>query len=110
MPNRPRFRFPRGVRRFQTHFNLRTLWECWRLHYSARDFTIRLEKTGPRDVVGLHTLAIYPQLAAFLTSALIFASSAAVNSFSAKATGHMEPSSRFALSLNPSVEYLALNF
>src|SRR6266540_1144984 len=38
-----------------------------------------------------------PQLTAFLTSAPILASSAAVNSFSAKATGHMAPSSRVRL-------------
>src|SRR4029079_7202813 len=53
---------------------------------------------------------IRPQLAAFFTSALIRASSAAVNSFSAKATGHIGPSSRFAASLKPNVEYLVLNF
>src|SRR5881296_2706966 len=52
---------------------------------------------------------ISPQLTAFFTSAPILASSAAVNSFSAKATGHMVPSSRFALSLKPNVAYLALN-
>src|SRR5204863_7182755 len=51
-----------------------------------------------------------PQLAAFFTSAPILASSVAVNSFSAKATGHMAPSSRFAASLKPSVAYLVLNF
>src|SRR2546426_9362406 len=51
-----------------------------------------------------------PQLTAFFTSASIFASSAAVNSFSAKATGHRTPLSRFAASLNPSVAYLVLNF
>src|SRR3989440_3767064 len=51
-----------------------------------------------------------PQLTAFLTSALILASSVAVNSFSAKTTGHIAPSSRFAASLKPSVEYLVLNF
>src|SRR5439155_20472863 len=50
-----------------------------------------------------------PQLTAFFTSAPILASSAAVNSFSAKATGHTVSSSRFALSLNPNVAYLALN-
>src|SRR2546425_1221088 len=49
------------------------------------------------------------QLTAFFTSAPIFASSAAVNSFSAKATGHTVPSSRFALSLKPNVAYLVLN-
>src|SRR5438067_8760829 len=42
--------------------------------------------------------ALRPQLTAFCTSAPIVASSAAVNSFSAKAVGHMAPSSRFALS------------
>src|SRR6202521_31320 len=51
-----------------------------------------------------------PQLTAFFTSAPILASSAAVNSVSAKATGHTAPSSRFAASLKPNVEYLVLNF
>ena len=51
------------------------------------------------------------QLTALFTSALIFASSVAVNSFSAKQVGHMAPpSSRFASSLKPSVAYLELNF
>src|SRR5436305_11975350 len=59
---------------------------------------------------GSLTLAISPQLTAFFTSALILASSVAVNSFSAKATGHMAPSSRFAVSLKPNVAYLVLNF
>src|SRR6266568_7979201 len=53
---------------------------------------------------------ISPQLTAFFTSAPNFASSAAVNSFSAKATGQRAPSSRFAASLKPSVAYLVLNF
>src|SRR3954471_17028237 len=51
-----------------------------------------------------------PQLTAFFTSAPISFSSAAVSPFSAKEVGHMAPSSRFALSLKPSVAYLALNF
>src|SRR5947209_9928731 len=51
-----------------------------------------------------------PQLTAFFTSVLILASSAAVNSVSAKEVGHMAPSSRFAVSLKPSVAYLVLNF
>ena len=51
-----------------------------------------------------------PQLTAFFTSAAILASSAAVNSFSAKATGHMAPSSRFASCWKPNVAYLVLNF
>jgi hypothetical protein len=52
----------------------------------------------------------WAQLTALFTSAPIFASSAAVNSFSAKEVGHMAPSSRFAASLNPNVAYLDLNF
>src|SRR5437773_11144176 len=51
-----------------------------------------------------------PQLTAFFTSALILASSVAVNSLSAKATGHSAPSSSFAASLKPNVAYLVLNF
>ena len=50
------------------------------------------------------------QRTAFFTSAAIFASSAAVSSLSAKATGHRAPSSRCALSLKPSVAYRVLNF
>src|SRR5215510_16057580 len=50
------------------------------------------------------------QLTACSTSAAILASSAAVNSVSAKATGHRAPSSRCAASLKPSVAYLVLNF
>src|SRR3989344_1914406 len=50
-----------------------------------------------------------PQLTAFFMRAAIFASSAAVNSLSAKEVGHMAPSSRFAVSLKPNVAYLALN-
>ena len=53
---------------------------------------------------------ISPQLTALFTSAPILASSAAVNSFSAKEVGHMAPSSRFASSLKPNVAYLDLNF
>src|SRR5437879_10165637 len=51
-----------------------------------------------------------PQLTAFFTSVPILASSAAVSFFSAKATGHRPPSSRFALALDPIVAYLVLNF
>ena len=54
-------------------------------------------------------LQLPPQLTAFFTSAPILTSSPAVNSFSAKATGHTVPSSRFALSVKPNVAYLALN-
>src|SRR5439155_9950648 len=56
----------------------------------------------PRELVS--------QLTALFTSAAIVVSSAAVNAFSAKAVGHMVPSSRFDLSLKPSVAYLVLNF
>src|SRR5436853_2919539 len=53
---------------------------------------------------------VHPQLTAFFTSARIFASSAPVSFVSAKATGHMEPSSSFALSLKPNIAYRSLNF
>src|SRR6516164_3047839 len=59
-------------------------------------------RAGPSGELG-------PQLAAFFTSAPILASSAAVNSFSAKAVGHMAPSSRFASCMKPIVAYLVLN-
>jgi len=62
--------------------------------------------TTEEDVEGSLTLAISPQLTAFFTSALIFASSVAVNSFSPKATGYRVPSSRFAASLKANVAYL----
>src|SRR3954452_12565717 len=51
-----------------------------------------------------------PQPAARFTSSPIRASPAAVSFVSAKAVGHMVPSSRFALSLKPKVAYRALNF
>src|SRR5262249_22298423 len=50
------------------------------------------------------------QLTAFFTSAAIRRSSAAVSFSSANAVGHIAPSSRFAVSLNPNVAYLVLNF
>ena len=52
----------------------------------------------------------WAQLTAFFTSALILASSVAVNSVSAKEVGHMLPSSRFAAALKPNVAYRSLNF
>ncbi len=54
--------------------------------------------------------SVSPQLIALFTSAAIVASTSAVSSLSANAVGHMEPWSRFALSLKPSVAYLVLNF
>ena len=50
------------------------------------------------------------QRTAFLTRAVIFASSVGVNFMSAYRIGHMTPSSIFALSLKPIVWYLTLNF
>ena len=46
--------------------------------------------------MGSLPLAARPQLTAFFTSAMMRASSTGVSSFSAKATGHRAPSSRFA--------------
>ena len=63
--------------------------------------SVRLPKT---------TYGTVTQLTAFFTNSPILASSAAVNSFSAKAVGHMAPSSRFASCWKPSVAYLVLNF
>src|SRR6266516_6388788 len=63
-----------------------------------------LEFARSRDGGGVH------QPTAFLTSAAILASSAAVNFVSAKAIGHMEPSSSFAVSLKPNIAYRSLNF
>lgn len=54
-------------------------------------------------------MGTYPQLTAFFTSAAIFVSSAGVNFVTAKATGHMVPSSRFASCWKPNVAYLVLN-
>src|SRR4029077_11078539 len=65
-----------------------------------------LEEDARSVAIGL----LSPQLTAFFTSAPILASSAAVNSFSAKAVGHMAPSSRFASCRKPNVAYLVLNF
>ena len=60
--------------------------------------------------VGMSRSLVPTQLAAFLMSALILASSAPVSFLSAKAVAHMSPSSSFALSPKPSVAYLALNY
>src|SRR5437870_9723006 len=65
---------------------------------------------GPQPSAATCERVGFPQLTAFFTSALILASSVGVSSFSAKATGHMAPSSRFAASLKPNVAYLVLNF
>jgi hypothetical protein len=65
---------------------------------------------SPSDFSRARWSELSPQLTAFFTSATIRFSSAAVNSFSAKEVGHMAPSSRFAASWKPNVEYLELNF
>src|SRR5205085_7227058 len=79
-------------------------------------FSVRLtpgerarRRRAPRDTTG-RARRRNPQRTAFFTSAPILSSSAAVNSVSAKAVGHMWPSSRVAWSLKPSVAYLVLNF
>src|SRR2546422_134272 len=85
------------------------LWEV----YFGPVWLGRLQETTCRIVDHLGRAArrdLNCQLTAFITSAPILASSVAVNSFSAKATGHIAPSSRFALSLKPNVAYLVLNF
>src|SRR5215469_6074189 len=68
------------------------------LENEARAFAVRFESEG-------HP----PQLTAFLMSAPILASSVVVNCVSAKAVGHMAPSSRFASWVKPNVMYLSLN-
>ncbi len=65
-----------------------------------------LKESAGSAAVGL----LSPQLTACFTSATILASSASVNSLSAKAVGHMAPSSRFASCMKPNVAYLVLNF
>jgi hypothetical protein len=55
-------------------------------------------------------LRSWAQLTAFLTSAAILFSSAAVGSVSAKEVGHIPPASMFAASSKPNVAYLDLNF
>src|SRR5712691_11987881 len=74
---------------------------------STRQGLARGQAVPPRAGPGVELSA---QLTAFFTSSPILASSVAVNSFSAKATGHRPPSSSFAASLNPNVAYLVLNF
>ena len=60
-------------------------------------------RAGLGRVSGGMSGELVPQRTAFFTSAAIFASSLAVSAFSAKEVGHMAPSSRFAVSLNPTV-------
>ena len=63
-----------------------------------------------RDPQGWPSGELGPQRTAFFMSAAILFSLVAVNSVSAKEVGHIAPSSRFAMSLNPNVAYLELNF
>src|SRR5688572_10537170 len=67
----------------------------------------RLRGRSDRAGRGAQELA---QPTALFASVPILASSAAVNSFSAKEVGHMAPSSRFAASVKLNVAYLVLNF
>jgi hypothetical protein len=60
-------------------------------HEPVENETMRQEHPGTCRVAHSN---LSLQLTAFFTSAAIFASSAAVNCFNAKATGHMAPSSR----------------
>jgi Phosphotransferase enzyme family len=75
----------------------------WPASAARPSFVMRVGRSG----CGVDLLS--PQRTAFFTSAAILASSAAVNSVSAKAVGHMAPSSRFATSLKPKVAYRDLN-
>ena len=91
-------------------------------HHSGISFgSVQTEKTCARGAskirstrisssFGVVTVVVFIALTACLTSFAILASSAFVNFLSAKATGHMEPSSSFALSLKPNIAYLSLNF
>jgi hypothetical protein len=74
----------------------------------AATSSVSVPRADPSGSVFLLVMA--GQLTAFFTSAAMLASTSAVNSVRAKATGHMAPSSRFALSLKPNVAYLVLNF
>jgi hypothetical protein len=83
----------------------------WPMLVSPRSCLCRSWLRSPDGSASLlESRAQSPQLTAFFTSAPILASSAAVNSVSAKEVGHMAPSSRFASSLKPNVAYLDLNF
>lgn len=57
----------------------------------------------------LHGPEAAAQLTAFRTRAAIISSTADVHRFTANEVGHMSPSSRLAVSLNPTVEYLEPN-
>jgi len=100
---------PASIARYVGRFNflLRLLWFGARWARSHQSGTPRPDRrSGLCHASG----ELSPQLTAFFTSALILASSVAVNSFSAKAVGHRAPSSRFAVSLKPNVAYLVVNF
>jgi hypothetical protein len=92
------------------------------VHWEARWRVDRRHECALTNTKGcpgaLHRLAsrggpgceLWSQLIALFTSSLILFSSVPVHDVSANSTGHMAPSSRFALSLKPSVAYLVLNF
>ena len=72
---------------------------------NAGKFKERYAMFGFNDSAKLDEGSMWP-----VAFARILASSAAVNFASAKATGHMEPSSSIAVSLKPSIAYRSLNF
>src|ERR1700686_2961030 len=67
----------------------------------AGEATARRRELGPRE--------LSPQLTAFFTSAPILALVGGGQLLQREGVGHMLPSSRLALSLKPTVAYLALN-
>src|SRR5262249_29173097 len=73
------------------------------------DAEARQQPPGAR-VSEQRAIGVRDQFTACFTSAAIRFSSAAVSFVSAKAIGHMEPSSRFAVSLKPNIAYRSLNF
>ena len=107
LSSRPRLtRSPNSGRRAWGGTSSALVPATWRVVALTRLVTEIMRTIG---VSGL-SRELGPQPTAFFTSAPILASAAAVSSVRAKAVGHMAPSSRFALSLKPSVAYLVLNF
>lgn len=79
----------------------------WRVRRRRADGKVRWRSGHRSNFADWETAS--DQLAAFFTSAAIFASAAAVNSFRANDVGHIAPSSSLAWSLKPNVAYLDLN-
>src|SRR5437588_3585674 len=84
---------------------------CWALDYAVEAHVVQhYDLHQCKDSQGVLRASDSSQRTALFTSAVIFASSVAVNFVRAYAFGHIAPSSSFALSLKPSVWYLTLNF